>query len=153
MDMRMRFGIFLAVAAAVCAQPPEGFEVASLRLNSSGEQGYRIRTPPGGRFTGTNVGVRSLILYAFDIKDFQLSGTPRWLDSERYDVDAKLGSGADSQTTIGPEALRPLLRSLLATRFSLTFHRETKEVSAYALVAAKYGAKLHPNTGTPGHST
>jgi len=152
MNIRKWLGILLA-AMVVSAQAPAGFEVASVRLNASGEQGYRIRTPPGGRFTGTNVSVRTLILEGFDIKHFQLAGAPGWIDNERYDIDAKVSAGADRQTTISPEGLRPLLRSLLVTRFRLTFHRETKEVSAYGLVAAKSGTKLHPNTGTPGHST
>jgi uncharacterized protein (TIGR03435 family) len=47
----------------------------------------------------------------------------------------------------------PLMSSLLVSRFGLAFHHETKEGPVYSLVAAKNGAKLHPNTGTPGHST
>ncbi len=144
---------------AAAFQSPSDFEVASIHPNTSGEQNYRIRTPPGGRFTGTNVTVKTLLLYAFDIKDFQMTGAPGWIGSERFDLDAKLGVPQGNETTqsneatISPESLRPLLRSLLAARFGLTFHPGQKEATVYSLVAARSGPKLHANDGVHGHST
>jgi uncharacterized protein (TIGR03435 family) len=74
-----------------------------------------------------------MILYAWGIKPFQLSGAKGWIESQRYDVIAK------------PEAkpkdtdIKPMLRSLLAERFGLVVHSETKELPVYALAMAKPG--------------
>ena len=146
--------LFVAVLAVVAPRQLSGqeFDVASIKLNTGGGESYRIRTPPGNRFTATNVTVKTLILEAFDIKAFQLAGVPGWLDSERYDIDAKLAAAGD-QAVITPEGLRPLMRALLASRFKLTLHREDREVTVYSLVATKGGAKLHANSGMPMHST
>ncbi len=138
-----------AMALAASAQAPKEFDVAAIKLDTDGGEQYSVRTPPGGRFTARNITVRTLLLDALGIRDFQLEGAPKWLDAERYDVDAK----ADFAGQITPAELMPMIRALLVSRFGLTFHHETKEAPVYSLVAAKNGARLHPNTGTPGHST
>jgi uncharacterized protein (TIGR03435 family) len=115
------------------------FEVASIKLNRSGDRGMRINPDPSGRFNATNVTVRQLILMAYQIKDSQLSGVPGWVDSERYDIAAK-GEGPAS-----PEQLQLMMQALLADRFKLSLRRETKEMPVYALVVAKNGPKLHEN--------
>jgi len=130
------------------AQPTE-FDVISIRPNHTGEQNYSIRTPPGGRFTGRNITVKALLLYALDVKDFQIVNLPGWCDSERFDMEAK----TSMQDAIDPEGLRPLIGKLLESRFQLATHRETKELPLYSLTAPKAAAKLHPNNGTPGHSS
>jgi len=131
--LAMAFGTTLA-----SAQTLKEFDVAVIRPNRSGEQN-----------TGRNVTVRTLVLYGFDIKDFQLVSLPAWCNSERFDIEAKAGVPG----TIDPEELRPLLRALLESRLQLRFYRNTKELPLYSLVVVKNGPKLHPNTGTPGHST
>ena len=142
-------GVPPTLAQAPQALAPRAFDVASIKPNRSVDENYTIRTPPGGRFTGRNVTVRTLILYAFDLKDFQLINLPGWCNSERFDIEAK----AEIAGVIDPEALRPLIRTLLSSRFGLAFHRETKELPLFALDIAKGGSKLHPNTGTLDHST
>jgi uncharacterized protein (TIGR03435 family) len=137
------------MAATVFAQGPKDFEVAAIKLNTDGGEQWSVRTPPGGRFAARNITVRTLLLEALGIRGFQLEGAPKWLDSERYDIDAK----ADFAGQITPEELMPPMRGLLVSRFALAFHHETKDAPIYSLVAAKNGTKLHPNTGTPGHST
>ena len=139
----------LSLAMPLALAQPAEFDVVSILPNHTGEQSYSIRTPPGGRFTARNITVKTLILYALDIKDFQLANLPGWCDSERYDIEAK----SSTQTTIGPEQLRPLIRKVLESRFLLAVHRETKDLALYSLVESKGGAKLHPNTGIPTHST
>jgi uncharacterized protein (TIGR03435 family) len=148
MTRRILF-VIVAMALAALAQTPKEFDVAAIKLNTDGGEAWSIRTPPGGRFTARNVTVRELLLQALDIRDFQLEGAPKWLDAERYDIEAK----SDFAGQITPEGLLPMVRELLASRFGLTLHHETKEAPVYSLVAAKAGARLHPNTGTPGHST
>ena len=146
---RISIAIFVCTAATAFAQTPKEFDVAAIKLNTDGGESWSIRTPAGGRFTARNITVRTLLLQALDIRDFQLQGAPKWLDAERYDIDAK----ADFIGQITPAELMPLMRGLLVSRFVLVLHHETKEAPVYSLVAAKNGAKLHPNTGTPGHST
>ncbi|HKQ86297.1 MAG TPA: TIGR03435 family protein [Candidatus Acidoferrales bacterium] len=130
-------------------QPPAplSFEVASVKLNKSGD----VRSPsmilPGGRFTATNNTVRALILKAYGIfaSPYLLKGGPGWIDSERYDVDAKASSGAIPAGTSNRvlwEKTRLMLQTLLADRFKLSIHRETKEMASYELLVAKNGPKL-----------
>jgi uncharacterized protein (TIGR03435 family) len=77
-----------------------------------------------------------LIRFAYNLDDAQISGGPSWIDSDRYDIVAK-GDGNP-----GTDQLREMLQKLLADRFSLKLHRESKELPVYALVAAKGGSKL-----------
>jgi uncharacterized protein (TIGR03435 family) len=101
------------------------------------------RTEPGGRFIATNIPLQFLIENAYRIKDFQLSGAPPWLKSERYDIEAK----AEGNLTF--DAMLPMLQTLLEDRLQLKFHRETKELPIYALTIAKAG-KLHEAEGECG---
>jgi uncharacterized protein (TIGR03435 family) len=94
---------------------------------------------PGGRFTATNTPVRMLIMAAYELKqDAQLSGGPRDLLAAKYDVTAKA-----STATIGKE-LPQLLRSLLAERFKLKTHTESRELPLYDLVLARSDGRLGP---------
>jgi bla regulator protein BlaR1 len=118
---------------------PKEFEVASIKPSDSKGPMNRIRVEmaPGGRFTTSNVTVKLLIQQAYNVKAFQITGGPGWIDSERYDVVAK----ADGNVN-GPAQLRPLLQKLLADRLKLTIHRDTKELPVYALVVGKNGPKF-----------
>lgn len=91
---------------------------------------------PGGRFTAKNVNVKFLIQQAYGVRDFQITGGPGWITTERFDIDAK----ADGAET--PEQRKPLMQALLKDRFKLEFHNETKDLPMYSLVVAKSGSKL-----------
>ena len=130
------------------AQPLQEFDVASVKQNQSGGDGTTINTLPGGRFSAINVSLKMLIQYANGIKDFQIAGGPRWLDSATYDIEAKTGRTGE----ISDEDLGRLLQALLADRFSLKFHRESRETSVYSLVVGRNGSKLIAHTGTGGPS-
>jgi uncharacterized protein (TIGR03435 family) len=107
----------------------------------------------------TNLAPRRLILIAYDLQDYQLSGDPSWADSEHYDVQAK----ADGNPSVR-EMEGPMLQVLLEDRFKLTLHRETRQLPVYELTIGKGGAKLQsskegsctpysvdsPPTSTPG---
>lgn len=96
---------------------------------------------PGGRFIARNVPLQFLIQTAYDVKDFQIaSGRFSWISTERFDVTAKGPEG----TPNGFEPLKPMIRSLLASRFQLAVHSETKESPIFELVAAKGGLRLSP---------
>ena len=85
-----------------------------------------------------NVRLTSCIKWAYSVQDYQISG-PGWLNTERFDIIAKAeGPAPDNQ-------LRSMLQALLAERFKLALHRQTKELAAYALTIGKNGHKLHPS--------
>jgi uncharacterized protein (TIGR03435 family) len=120
------------------------FEVASIKANKSDDvRIMELEVLPGGRFTARNVPVDQLILLAFGVRDFQLSGGPSWIKSERFDIDAK----ADADLT--PGTAPPQLRQLLVDRFTLKVHKETREVPIYALDQARRDGKLGPALRRP----
>ena len=119
------------------------FEVASVKLTPPGSIGLTSIGPYGtGRFTATNVTLEVLVELAFGVNEQQIQSAPAWLGSERYDITA-IARGGEKLTY---EQLKRPLQGLLAERFKLATHRETKETQAYALVAAKDGAKLKAST-------
>lgn len=103
-----------------------------------------IQRDPGGGIVLTNVNLQTLVSMAYNIQSFQLAGGPSWLRSRRFDVAAKSPIGtAKSQTWV-------MLQSLLADRFQLTIHRETRELPIFELVVAKGGLKIQPANRAPG---
>jgi uncharacterized protein (TIGR03435 family) len=133
-------------AASLCGQTPISFEVASIRPNVVGGADS-IRTKDGdGRFSAINQSATMLLMNAFDVRRFQLVGGPRWLDSDRFDIVAKTGDSGP----ITLEQIGPLLQSLLADRFQLRVHRETRNLTGYSLVIGNGGPKLTPNNRTDG---
>lgn len=133
--------------------PALSFEVASIKPSEGDGHMVRIQTSPGGRYTASGVNLRMLIQQAYDVKDFQISGGPAWISSTPFDIVAKA-----ENPDVNREQVKLMLQSLLAERFHLKFHRETRELPVYALVVGKNGHKLHlseiqPNTdGTPAKS-
>jgi uncharacterized protein (TIGR03435 family) len=124
------------------AAPQPEFEAVSIKPNKSGANQGTFRPSRGGRLTVTNRTLRDLIKWAYGIRDFQLSGEPGWVDSERYDVAAK-ADGNPRFDFLQP-ALETMFQGVLADRFKLVLHHETKELPVYSLVVAKNGPKIHP---------
>ena len=124
----------LPIAAQQAASDP-AFEVATLRPSTSGNAGWRLQPQPGGRLTGTNVPAAALIRFAYNLPDFQISGGPGWLASDRFDIEAK----AEGDPPIDQKRL--MLRTLLAERFKLTVHTETRELPIYVLMMARSDGK------------
>jgi uncharacterized protein (TIGR03435 family) len=120
-----------------------GFEVASVKPNKAGEGSTLLLTADG--LTATRVTVKFLIKQAYGVEEDEISGAPGWLDSETYDVAAKVGSSdlAALDKLDEKQRLR-MLQPLLAERFQLKMHQAPKEIPVYALVIAKNGPKLHP---------
>lgn len=133
-------------------RPTLEYEVASIKLfvlergaNPSGKIGF-TETPDG--LSAGRVTVKLLIQRAYGVEDYQVSGITDWVNSEHYDVEARLGSSAmDELQKLTPGdrilARQHMLQTLLADRFNLTIHRENKEVQVYTLVVGKNGPKLH----------
>ncbi len=133
--------VLVVIAVTACglasaAQPQAAFEAVSIHRNLNG--GNADTGITRGRLTMTNASLRGLIRSAYDIQSFQLANGPVWLDSDAYDIAATTGDGAD----ISHDQYRLLLQSLLADRFGLKVHWETRQSDVYALVVAKSGLKL-----------
>jgi uncharacterized protein (TIGR03435 family) len=124
----------LLLIAPLFAQAPPEFEVASLKPNTSGTRGYSIVPLPGGKLNATNINLERLIAVAYSVTDFQIFGKVPWLESERYDMEARAPGPA------GLPQLRLMLRTLLADRFKLKVHHETREMKIYELTVLKPGS-------------
>ena len=126
------------------------FEVASVKANKSGSDRSPGGVRPGGGFAATNWSLRELIRWAYGIDPPNLlEGAPDWLDSARYDIDAKAEAGAIPAGAHGRavwDKTRAMLRALLADRFHLEMRRETKEMPVYEISVAKNGPKLTKST-------
>jgi uncharacterized protein (TIGR03435 family) len=131
-------GLMLSVSTSVAQGP--SFEVASVKPNLSGDSGTRFGLPGGGRFTATNATARELVRMAHSVQDYQLIGLPKWTASARYDIVAR--ANQDIALTGDPARPTPvfqMLASLLAERFKLAAHRETREMPVLALVLSTSG--------------
>ena len=127
------------VAAIVSAQeaPPMAFEVASVKPNPAGPGSSFIRRQPGGNFQVSNMTVRDLITFAYQIQGFQLVGGPDWTRNDRFDIAAKAGRDLPPTGFGGTAPEMLMLRALLEERFGLAVRRETREMPIYALVMAR----------------
>lgn len=149
------------VAHVVSAQQPGpqpaganvswSFEAASVKPNTSGDPGGNLRRQPGGRVNAVNMPLRTLVTFAYQVQPFMLVGGPGWMATDRFDIVAKLeGDPPPTLPGSGPDALSLAMRALLADRFRLRVHRETRDVDIYALVMARPGGNpglaLKPST-------
>ena len=137
-------------AIAVPAQEKDAtFEVASIKLNKSGDGNGNMRGVGSDRVVATNMPVRPMITFAYQVAGYQLIGGPGWLTTDRYDINAKMEA---PPTTVSPfipgsttpNAMQLALRHLLEDRFKLRMHRETRELDIYALVMARPGGGPGP---------
>ena len=140
--------IVIAVVSAGAQTSTPTFEVASIKPNKSGDgswssgcaNGGALSTVPAGRCMATDVSLKILIATAYNISIFSMDqhiqGMPAGM-SERYDVDAKAESASATEAE-----LRLMLQAMLADRFKLKLHEETRDVGGYVLVVAKGGPKL-----------
>jgi uncharacterized protein (TIGR03435 family) len=113
------------------------FDAASVKPNTSGSNLVSGRMPSGGAFTATNSSLKMLISMAWKLKAFEIQGGPAWLTTDRFDIAAK-----SANPNLTDEQFRLMLQDLLADRFHLTTHRETRTVPIYSLLPAKGGLKL-----------
>jgi uncharacterized protein (TIGR03435 family) len=131
------------------------FEVASIRPANRDARGVIIEYLPGGGLRMVNVALKDIIAFAWDVPRFLISGAPPWLESSRFDIQARPApseAGNEDET-------RRRLQTLLAERCRLAIRRDSKEMPVYALVAVKNGPKLRESSrerdlgGSPGRVT
>src|SRR5262245_40139561 len=126
------------------------FEAASVKPNKSTERNRGAGFQPGGRFLARNMTLRSLVAIAYGtpqpLPTFRVLGGPGWSDSDGFDVEAKtVGEFPDTQGGPGfSNSGELMLRTLLAERFHLKAHTETRDLPIYALVQARSNGSLGP---------
>lgn len=133
----------LALILFSSALSAQSFDVASIHRNLNGGQNTGIHLLPGGRISVTNATLKTLIRNAYGVLSFQLGNEPGWLDTEFYDLEATT-TGIPGE--LSEQQLKPALQTLLAERFHLKVHWETREAPIYTLLVDKNGSKLRENT-------
>jgi uncharacterized protein (TIGR03435 family) len=127
------------------------YEVASIKpskpYGGGGNFTMGLRYTPDG-FVAENFSLTLLIQTAYGVGRDRITGLPDWVNSERYDIDAKMdGAAAEELKKLNPDQLKTvrqqMLQALLADRFKLSMHRETKDLAIYTLVIVKNGPKFH----------
>jgi uncharacterized protein (TIGR03435 family) len=133
---------FATVVVSLAQSPPVRleFEVASVKPAGNPDGQALLQAVPG-RLNMTNLTLRRLILNAYGVQDYQLSGDPPWAASEHYDIQATSAGNTTVQQMEGP-----MLQVLLEKRFKLTLHRETRQLPVYELAVGKGGSKLQLST-------
>ncbi len=138
----------LILLTALLAQTPQGttspaFDVAAIKPSADTQAFSFSMVQPGGRYVGQNMSLRLLIKTAYGVHDSQIVNGPSWIDSDRWDINAK-AEGYKDATSFRDQA-RLMVRPLLADRFKLVMHHEQRELPVYALVPAKANGEFGPN--------
>ena len=149
-----RLALSIALAAVTLAQAPDGekraeFEVASVKPTATQDGSLAVHFPPGGRFSIRNLTLKQLLQTAYAVQAYQISGGPGWITSAGFDIEARAGAGTEDLSRA--QVLR-MVQTLLADRFQLALHRETRLLPVYALIVGKTGSRLQPadtNLGPP----
>jgi uncharacterized protein (TIGR03435 family) len=140
--MRAIFALMLGLAAHGQQQPTAGrveFEVVSVKPGDPSDPSSSSHSTPGGMQI-RNTTLKTLVRGAYQLNEYQLEGGPKWADSERFHIDAKLPAG------VSRDQAPLMMRSMLEDRFKLVFHRETKMLPEYELRVAAGGPKLQAAT-------
>ena len=130
--IRCAVALSLFASLVLAADAPSAFEVASVRPSQDGREAIDVSA---GSITMRNVRLTGAIRWAYNVLDVQVTG-PDWLNTTRFDIIAKAGAPAKE-----PE-MKQMMQTLLADRFKLELHRQTKEVNAMILTVAKGGHKM-----------
>jgi uncharacterized protein (TIGR03435 family) len=138
----MTAGLFWQQLSRAQQSPSSEFDVASIKRSAGGQVSLGSRSP--GTFFASNFSVKGLLMEAYGVRAFQVSGLPGWLDDKKFDVQAKYA--VDSDRGQSPElqwkSMDDRLRRLLEDRFRLQVHREQKTLPVYLLTIGKGGHKL-----------
>jgi uncharacterized protein (TIGR03435 family) len=126
------------------ADSPQAFEVASVRVNKSSPQGRFFRQQPGGRFEVTNMPLRDMIQFAYQVRNFQVEGGPDWIGTTSFDIVAKAPGEVPPVVPGQTSQYMLMMRTLLAERFKLVVRDETREMPIYTLNVARSDGKTGP---------
>lgn len=111
-------------------------EVATIKPNRSGQQNRRIQI--NQQIRATNVSLKDLIKFFYDVHEKQIEGGPGWMDTDRFDIVVQPAA----EGKISPAQGRTMIRKLIVEWFNLTFHREEREVPVYTITVDESGPKM-----------
>jgi uncharacterized protein (TIGR03435 family) len=141
----MKICILLVLAAALCGQE---FDVATIKPSAPGSIAKSFHSTLGGGLETTGSTLRDLIVIAYDVVGVPIQGGPPWAAVDRYDVTAKVTEGEgdpaalrDAGRQTWNEGIRLRTSALLASRFNLAVHKETRELAMYELHVDRNGPK------------
>ncbi len=139
----MKFAaLSIVITTLTLGQTPKtkaAFDVAAIRMSQQ-DDGQDMDHDKG-LFRAHNLTAKRLISVAYTVDMSEIIGGPKWVDSDRYDIDAKI---PPEFAEARPNRLPEMIEALLADRFQLVIHREQRQMSGYALLADKKGTKLQP---------
>lgn len=148
----MRYVFALALLVTPILAQTGGFDVVSIKPSDPLSRNMHIGIGPSGSFEASGVNLMSLIAQAYDVRGFQIVGGTGWMNDDRYTIatkdeakgpsEADLSKMNDAQQQQFRDRLLAKLRAMLADRFQLKIHRETKEMPVYELTVAKGGVKM-----------
>jgi bla regulator protein blaR1 len=169
--------LFAAAVALACAAlrrnslppvPAYGYEAVSIHKAAAGQTGENYNTGPMGGLRTGNISVMSLLKFAYDVRDYQIIGSPGWVLSDRYDI---ILTPDRSETAVGPDTAvreslawvdrtRQRVQAVLRDRFGLVLRTEIHELPIYALTRTAKGATISRASGDhpagfsngPGHA-
>jgi bla regulator protein BlaR1 len=154
MGLRYGFVVTLSAVVSLSFSAPQlmgqdsklpAFDVVTVKPNNSGER--PSIDFDGGSFSATDFSVKMLVLFAYDLKDDQLFGIPKWADEQHFDMKAKvLDADPTILQSLTNDQKRLIEQTILTERFGLTFHRETKTLPVYELIVDKGGPRFQPST-------
>lgn len=130
--------------APMAADADPSFDVATIKLTPPDFRGKGFGGPPG-RFLTRGTTLNDLVMYAYGVHTKQIAGGPEWLETEKFDIEARPdtpGAASDDQN-------RLMMRKLLTSRFALKYHTEKRDLSAFVLSVAKGGPKLDKSQEDP----
>jgi uncharacterized protein (TIGR03435 family) len=139
-------GMALAVSAwfGLTPQAADTLEVVAIHPSRVDSMNTQINSRPGGHLVIVNATLRTLIRNAYGVLPFQLTGEPKWSETDHFDINAKNATGEE----ITSDSMKPLMQGLLADRFQLKAHWETRQEPIYALVLDN-GPKFSPYVDAP----
>lgn len=133
-----------AAPKSMSADAEPSYEVATIKPNNPGDHNSRFHQD-GRRLDIENETMNTMLLFAYGIHAKQIVHAPAWFASDRYDVDGVLD--VDGQPSL--KQMQHIVQKMLADRFQLKFHRDTRELSVYAVTVAKGGPKLTKSQSDP----
>ena len=123
--------------SVIAAAQTASFEVASIKPSLPDATGRSFTERPGGGLSASNATVRMLMAFAYQVMPEEIAGGPPWASSDGFDIEAKAGG-----PNVTASQFRQMIQNLLAERFQLKTHRETRDLPVYVLMQARNGAKL-----------
>jgi uncharacterized protein (TIGR03435 family) len=129
--------VIASFGGEIRAQSCDRFDIASIKVNTSGGgTSYPEPAPGGRRVIATGQYLMALLMFAYDVSPLQVSGVPETFFEKKYDIEATC------EEPMTKAQLPHLFQTLLEERFHLSMHREVKEQAVYALIVGKGGSRL-----------